>query len=109
MIKYLPRRLIFTELVKAWPEGVYTKEGNDHYIRLANPTPFYSTCRLVSPNENDDRVFKRDMHHLEECGFILSNVQVSDSGLWTITFGERTIYKAFIPVMVNGKQIQTFN
>lgn len=104
LIRFLIRRLIFSEIVKASPEKITVTAGNDLYLRLENPTEHFDTCELIRPNEDNAITYEVDETHIEKCGFKVSGVQINDTGRWEIIYGERIIYKAPVQVIVIGEE-----
>ncbi|CAK1594014.1 unnamed protein product [Parnassius mnemosyne] len=98
----LPFTIILEETVNALPSEITVKQGNNIYIRLEDSTPFHDTCKLIDPFNNIRTNIEKDSRYVDTCGFIVKNASEKDSGFWHIKYGERTIYKAFVRVTVNG-------
>ncbi|CAH0731784.1 unnamed protein product, partial [Brenthis ino] len=100
------RRLPFTiyveEAVDASASEITVVEGNNMYVRLKNAIENYDTCRLLAPNGIEYNEYEKDNRYLEQCGFIVRNIQTTDSGNWSILYGNRVIYRATISVTVNA-------
>lgn len=77
-------------------------EGKDIYIRLEDATSFHATCKLVDGRDEERVDVERDARYVDTCGFIVRNATTNDSGFWKISYGEKTIYKAWARVTVYG-------
>ncbi|CAH2054300.1 unnamed protein product, partial [Iphiclides podalirius] len=100
--KRMPVTIILEEIVNAIPSEIAVVEGNDIYIRLEASTPFYESCKLIDPANNERVDIEKDARHIDTCGFILRNATQKDSGYWHIAYGVKTNYKAWTLLIIHG-------
>ncbi|XP_038207288.1 uncharacterized protein LOC119829009 [Zerene cesonia] len=93
----LPIVIAVEETVPASPSKIVVGYNNDFHVALANPISEPETCKLYEPygNEHFDHY---DMKS-DRCAFLVKGVR-SANGTWTIVYGTRIIYKAYIEVTV---------
>ncbi|XP_026500173.2 uncharacterized protein LOC113403792 [Vanessa tameamea] len=101
IVRRLPFTIHVEEFVDAYVSEVIVVEGNDFYARLKNSIPNYDTCRLLGPDGNEYNAFEKDSRFVENCGFIVRNLQTTQSGKWNIVYGNSIVYRAPISVTVN--------
>lgn len=94
--------VIVTETIDASTSEVTVSEGNDLYLRLANPTSHYEACILLDPSGTERTDREVDESHVESCGFIVRSLQIYDSGVWQIRYRAGISYIANINVIVKG-------
>lgn len=83
-------------------KDVIVVEGNDFYVRLRNSIHNYDTCRLLGPDGKEYDTYEIDERYIENCGYVVRNVNKTDSGNWEIIYGDNIIYRAPINVTVTG-------
>ncbi|XP_013166200.1 PREDICTED: uncharacterized protein LOC106116755 isoform X1 [Papilio xuthus] len=98
----LPFTIVIEEIVNALPSEITIMEGKDIYIRLEDATSFHATCKLVDDRDEERYNVERDPRYIDTCGFIVRNATTNDSGFWKISYGVKTIYKAWTRVTVYG-------
>ncbi|XP_013147609.1 PREDICTED: uncharacterized protein LOC106110352 isoform X2 [Papilio polytes] len=98
----LPFTIVIEEIVNALPSEITIMEGKDIYIRLEDATSFHATCKLVDGRDEERVDVERDARYVDTCGFIVRNATTNDSGFWKISYGVKTIYKAWARVTVYG-------
>lgn len=69
---------------------------------MRNPIHNYDTCRLLRPDGKECDTYEIDERYIENCGYVVRNVNKTDSGNWEIIYGDNIIYRAPINVTVNG-------
>ncbi|KAM3962088.1 uncharacterized protein ACR2FA_003772 [Aphomia sociella] len=100
MEQRLPFTIYVEETVKASPSEVTIIEDNDLYLRLENRTDLSGSCKLYNPEKIVADHYEIDVNHNDTCGFIVKNIEKSDSGIWEIRYGTGITYRAFTEVTV---------
>lgn len=83
------------------PVASTVAEGNDMHIRLERPATLPETCEVVGPDL--DRIVEKDENFINECGYIIRNVDFNDKGQWKIAYGKKIRYLGVVEVSVVGK------
>lgn len=100
IIRRQPFTIHVEETVDASMKDVIVVEGNDFYVRLRNSIHNYDTCRLLGPDGKEYDTYEIDERYIENCGYIVRNVNKTDNGNWEIIYGDNIIYRAPINVTV---------
>ncbi|XP_045504027.1 uncharacterized protein LOC123700753 [Colias croceus] len=94
----LPIEISVEMIVPASPNRVVVGYSNNFHVALANPISEPQTCKLLDPYGNE-HIDNYDMQS-DRCAFIVKYVFSWHNGTWTIVYGTRIVYKAFIEVFV---------
>lgn len=78
--------------------------GHNFYIRLEQSTNLHETCHLIGPNNDSSSRIEVNARYVENCGYVVNNVQPNDAGKWEIVYGSDVIHRAVVQLNVYGKQ-----